>query len=227
MAILLNLMIWFLILVISFLTVAASLSLIVAEETNMRELSCLLPKSHLCVVSGRMKLLILLCVRLSAAAVISLYSPVFRCCFRALHFVRSAATLPGRSVDVDNLHISYADIFISQVWAAGCSPQCQLTVEDVFWNATILHSANATQPSKYSLSQQNTHTGNTSTRQTGYAHGKNEVHCRRLYDTSLSSTTYHLNIYKTKRRWDNNCTYMFRPLQYRSRVWNDDTSRLV
>ena len=22
-------------------------------------------------------------------------------------------------------------------------------------------------------------------------------------------------------------TYMFRPLQYRSRVWNDDTSRLV
>ena len=55
---------------------------------------------------------------------------------------------------------------------------------------------------------------------------KNEVHCRQLYDTNLSSTTYHLNISKTKRRWDN-CTYMFRPLQYRSRVWNDDTSRLL
>ena len=53
-----------------------------------------------------------------------------------------------------------------------------------------------------------------------------EVHCQRLYDTNLSSTTYHLNIFKTKRRWDN-CTYMFRPLQYRSRVWNDHTSRLV
>ena len=54
---------------------------------------------------------------------------------------------------------------------------------------------------------------------------KYEVHCRRLYDTNLSSTTYHLNISKTKRRWDN-CTYMFRPLQYRYRVWKYDTSRL-
>ena len=38
-----------------------------------------------------------------------------------------------------------------------------------------------------------------------------------VYDTNLSSTTYHLNISKTKRRWDN-CTYMFRPLQYMSYV---------
>ena len=30
------------------------------------------------------------------------------------------------------------------------------------------------------------------------------VHCRRLYDTTLSSTTYNLNISRTKRRWDNN-----------------------
>ena len=53
----------------------------------------------------------------------------------------SCKAFPGHtgSVDVDSLHISYADIFISQVRAAsGSPPQCQLTVEDVFWDATIL-----------------------------------------------------------------------------------------
>ena len=45
----------------------------------------------------------------------------------------SCMALPGHSVDVDSLHISYADIFITQVMAAGGSPpQCQLTEEDVF-----------------------------------------------------------------------------------------------
>ena len=40
----------------------------------------------------------------------------------------SCKALPGHSVDVDSLHISYAEIFISQVRAAGGSPpQCQLT----------------------------------------------------------------------------------------------------
>ena len=53
----------------------------------------------------------------------------------------SCKTLPGHTVDADSLHISCADIFISQVRAAsGSPPQCQLTVEDVFWDATILHS---------------------------------------------------------------------------------------
>ena len=105
----------------------------------MWEWQSLLQTSHLCVVSGRMELLTsFLRARLSTAAAISLSSPVLRCCFRALlHFVRSAAE---HSVDVDSLHISNADIFISQVRAAGDSPpQSQLTVEDVFWNATILH----------------------------------------------------------------------------------------
>ena len=92
--------------------------------------------------------------RLSAASVISLSFPVLRCCFRALlHFVRSAA-LPGHSVDVDGLHISHADIFISKVRAAGCSPlQCQFTIEDVFRNATIIHTADMTQPSQSALSK--------------------------------------------------------------------------
>ena len=78
----------------------------------------------------------------------------------------SCNALPGHSVDVDCLHISYADIFITQVRAAGGSPpQCQFTVEDAFWNATILHTADMTQPSQSALSEQGVHTGKTSTRQ--------------------------------------------------------------
>ena len=52
--------------------------------------------------------------RLSAAAVISLLSSVFRCCLMALlHFVAvSCMALLGHSVDVDSIHISHAHIFI-------------------------------------------------------------------------------------------------------------------
>ena len=78
----------------------------------------------------------------------------------------SCKTLPGHSVDADSLHISCADIFISQVRAAsGSPPQCQLTVEDVFWDATILHTANMTQPTQSALSEQGVHSGKTGTRQ--------------------------------------------------------------
>ena len=40
-----------------------------------------------------------------------------------------------------------------------------LPVDDVFWNATILHTAGVTQPSQSALSKQSVHTGKTSTRQ--------------------------------------------------------------
>ena len=86
----------------------------------MWEWQSLLQTSHrsmTCVVSGRMELLpSFLHAGLSTAAAISLSSPVLRCCFRALlHFVRSVAR-PSQSVDVDSLHISYADIFIWHVF---------------------------------------------------------------------------------------------------------------
>ena len=72
----------------------------------------------------------------------------------------SCKSLSGHSVDADSLHISCADIFISQVRAAsGSPPQCQLTVEDVFWDATILHTANMTQPTQSALSEQGVHSG--------------------------------------------------------------------
>ena len=78
----------------------------------------------------------------------------------------SRKALPGHSVDVDSLHVSYADIFVSQARAAcSSSAQSHLTVEDVFWNATILHTADMTQPSQSALSEQSVHTGKTRTRQ--------------------------------------------------------------
>ena len=52
------------------------------------------------------------------------------------------------------------------VRVAGCSPpQCQFTIENVFRNATIIHTADMTQPSLHALSKQSVHTGKTSTRQ--------------------------------------------------------------
>ena len=47
----------------------------------------------------------------------------------------------------------------------GSPPQCHLTVDEVFWNATILHTADMIQPSQSVLSEQGVHNGKTSTRQ--------------------------------------------------------------
>ena len=47
----------------------------------------------------------------------------------------------------------------------GSPPQCQLTEDDVFWNATILHTADMTQPTQSAFSEQGVHSGKTSTRQ--------------------------------------------------------------
>ena len=49
--------------------------------------------------------------------------------------------------------------------AGGSPPQCQLTVEDVFWNATVLHRAELTQPSQSALSKQSVHTEKINTMQ--------------------------------------------------------------
>ena len=135
----------------------------------MWEWQSLLQITHMCVVVGRMELLpSFLRARLSAAAVISLSSPVLRCSFRALlHPVRSAARPSQDIVSMPTAFISLAQTYyISQVRAAsGSPPQCQLTVEDVFWDATILHTANMTQPTQSALSEQGVHSGKTGTRQ--------------------------------------------------------------
>ena len=47
----------------------------------------------------------------------------------------------------------------------GSPPHNQLTVEDAFSNATIIHTADMTQPSQSALSKQGVHTGKNSTKQ--------------------------------------------------------------
>ena len=49
--------------------------------------------------------------------------------------------------------------------AGGSPPQSQLPVEDVFGNATILHTTDMTQPSQSAFSKQSVHSGKTSTGQ--------------------------------------------------------------
>ena len=96
-------------LLISDWVVAASL---MSEKTNVGR-QYLLQTSHLCVVSGRMELLpSFLRARLSAVAAISLSSPVLRCCFRALHFVRSVARLSQDIVSMSKTLISITQTFL-------------------------------------------------------------------------------------------------------------------
>ena len=123
----------------------------------------------MCVVSCRMELLpFFLRARLSAAAVIDLSSTVLRCCFRALlHPVRSAAR---PSQDIVSMSTAFISLMQTSLYRRGgrpigSPPQCQLTAEDVFWNATILHTADMTQPAQSVLSEQGVHSGKTSTRQ--------------------------------------------------------------
>ena len=94
--------------------------------------------------------------RLFAASVISLSFPVLRCCFRVLlQFVQSAAMPSQDIVSMSTAYISHADMFISKVRVAVCSPpKSQFTIEDVFRNATIIHPADMTQPSQSALYKQ-------------------------------------------------------------------------
>ena len=65
---------------------------------------------------------------------------------------------PGLSVDVKCFHVSLADILVAQLWAAFCSPsRCQLSIENVFWDAVILHAVEMTQPTQPALSEQGEH----------------------------------------------------------------------
>ena len=67
----------------------------------MWEWQSLLQTSHLCVVSGRMELLLsFMRARLSAAAAISLSSPVLMCCFKPGVHTNDFATIHGRPVRI-------------------------------------------------------------------------------------------------------------------------------
>ena len=56
---------------------------------------------------------------------------------------------PGLGVDVKCFHVSLADILVAQLWAAFRSPsRCQLSIENVFWDAAILHAVDTAQPTQ-------------------------------------------------------------------------------
>ena len=118
-------------------------------------------------VSGLMEFLLsFLRARLSAAAANSLSSPVL-VCFRALlHFVRSAARPSQDILSMSTTFISLTQNFYiageGGRWFSSPKPAHRRG----FWNATILHTADMTQPSQSALSKQSVHTGKTSTSQT-------------------------------------------------------------
>ena len=71
----------------------------------------------------------------------------------------SCKVLPGLGVGVKCFHVSLADILVAQMWAAFGSPsRRQLSIENVFWDAAILHAVDMTQPTQPALSKQGEHT---------------------------------------------------------------------
>ena len=66
------------------------------------------------------------------------------------HHAVHCKVLPGFSVDVKCFHVSLADILVAQLWAAFGSPsRCQLSIENVFWDAAILHAIDMSQPTQF------------------------------------------------------------------------------
>ena len=74
------------------------------------------------------------------------------------HHAVGCKVLPGLGVDVKCFHVSLADILVAQLWAAFRSPcRCQLSIENVFWDAAILHAVDMPQSTQPALSEQVEH----------------------------------------------------------------------
>ena len=74
------------------------------------------------------------------------------------HHALSCKVLPGIGVDVKCFHASLADMLVAQLWTAFGSPsRCQLSIENVFWDAAILHAVDMPQPTQPALSEQGEH----------------------------------------------------------------------
>ena len=66
--------------------------------------------------------------------------------------------LPGLGVDVMCFPVSLADILVTQLWVAFGSPsRCQLSIQNVFWDAAVLRAVDMTQPTQPALSEQSEH----------------------------------------------------------------------
>ena len=74
------------------------------------------------------------------------------------HHAVGCKILVGLDVDVKCFHVSLADILAAQQWAAFGSPsKCQLSIENVFWDAAILHAVDMPQVTQPALSEQGEH----------------------------------------------------------------------
>ena len=127
----------------------------------MWEKQCLPQKSHLCVVSGLLELLrSFLRALLPASAFTSFFFPCLEVLVQGAspHHEIRCKVLPGIGVNVKCFHVSLADILVAQLWAAFGSPsRCQLSIENVFWDAAILHAVDMPQPTQPALSEQGEH----------------------------------------------------------------------
>ena len=82
------------------------------------------------------------------------------------HHAVGCKVLPGIGVDVKCFHVSLADILVAQLWAAFGSPsRCQISIENVFWDATFLHAVDMPQPTEPALSEQGEHARKVGSRQ--------------------------------------------------------------
>ena len=74
------------------------------------------------------------------------------------HHAVGCKVLPGIGVDVKCFHVFLEDILVAQLWAAfGTPSKCQLSIENVFWDAAILHVVDMPQPTQPALSEQGEH----------------------------------------------------------------------
>ena len=74
------------------------------------------------------------------------------------HHAVGCKVLSGTGVDVKRFHVFLADILVAQLWVAFGSPcRCQLSMENVFWDAAILHVVDMPQPTQPALSEQGEH----------------------------------------------------------------------
>ena len=74
------------------------------------------------------------------------------------HHAVGCKVLSGIGVDVKCFHVSLADILGARLWAAFGSPsRCQLSTENVFWDAAILHAVDMPQPTQPALFEQGEH----------------------------------------------------------------------
>ena len=137
--------------------VAASL---VAVETDVGET---ISAAIVAFVCGLWSLRVVALLSVGLSSCFSIHQLLFPCLEVLVqgaspHHAVGCKVLPGIGVDVKCFYVSLADILVARLWAAFGSPsRCQLSIENVFWDAAILHAVDMPQPTQSALSEQGEH----------------------------------------------------------------------